>query len=339
MASAIVFPNGRIENKHLKNLCAFFDIVHIGTPWAMEPTPTMRELSGMGLLKIHRPKSPIPFSVDPSKLLNYYKNWITYSNEKDISSFAKAALMQRPEESRWEISQAVKQMAKGGQYQTASQDLYPFVVLHLYQQIHEDKEAADRALESINKIGSPLAEALGEDTQSSLDESYLGIDAVSIPFQEETLVEVLDSWCSIFGPLLTENEVAVTPDPQIFDLIVEKFEENLNKDLISASVLKTTKISLPSCESLSIQDLTLEPIVEIRKKVGEVFSKISDDTKLNRVQSVNEAIESLNNCIASYVSAGQATLDIELVNLSKLEDAEKSGFLRFFSDSLLMSLK
>ena len=341
MASATVFPDGRIEDKHLKNLCALFDVVHIGMPWVMEPTPAMIELSAMGLLKIHRPEAPIPSGLDPRTLLNDYKNWVMYGNEKSFSSFAKAALLQTTEESRWEISQAVKQMARGGESQTGSPDIYPFVLLHLYQQVQEDKGTADRALESINISGSPLAEALGKDMEPEFHQTSLGNDTVSIPIQEETLAEVLESWCSIFGPLLTENQVAVTPNPQIFDLIVERVEERLNKDLVSASVLKTPKISLPSCENLSIQEFSLPPIAEMRKKVGQIFSRISNDSDSNKIPGLEEAMEGLNGSITSLETEGKAMVDLKIANFTKLMEynVEKHEFLRFFTGKLIMTVK
>ena len=55
MASATVFPDGRIEDKHLKNLCALFDVVHIGMPWMMEPTQSMKHALKLGIIEIHRP--------------------------------------------------------------------------------------------------------------------------------------------------------------------------------------------------------------------------------------------------------------------------------------------
>ncbi|RLB84465.1 MAG: hypothetical protein DRH15_04720, partial [Deltaproteobacteria bacterium] len=275
MSSAIVLPEGRIQEGHLKNLCALFDVVHIAMPWVMEPTAAMVEASRLALLQIHRPKEALGRDTELRSLLKEYKNLALSYREGGLSSYLRAVILGDKEETRWEVSETIKLMSSKGSVTQGTEGLYLQILLHLYQQTQESRNQAKIDLDSLEMSGSPLAEALGEEgTLESLDPDAESID-IKIPMDKSTLREVLRAWKALFPSVPEASQIVATLNQEVFDLITGEFEEAMNADIASARSLKVHDISLVAGVDIPWQEFGSRQIKEIRNKAKELFDLAS----------------------------------------------------------------
>ena len=340
MASCFVLPEGRIEDRYLKNLCALFDSVHIGMPWLMEPTETMTRFSEMGMLEIHQPEAAIPDQLDLSALLKDYRNWVTMNKEQSPSSFIKAALIQEGEEHRWEISQAIKQMNKVNASPAQTEVTTCFLLLHLYQQVREDETSAAQALESIDMSASPLADALGEAADPGTNQIH-PTDDIAVPMSEEVLTDVLRAWAFMFGSIAQGVDIAVTPNRQVFDLVVEKFEERVNENIASARPLRIARISVPSCENIPFAQFNSPHGAETRREAARSFSRILNEWVWNGSSHIGEENDKLKERLLLFGGSASQWIRLAVATLSSSAErpAKKNSIYGLLSGKLFITIE
>jgi len=342
MASATVFPDGRIEDKHLKNLCALFDVVHIGMPWVMEPTQSMKHALKLGIIEIHRPAESLKLETELKSLLRDYENLALWYKEGALSSYLKAAIMGAKEETRWEISQAVKTMGKKDPGATDVNGLYLQLLLHLYQQTEENKKDVEFDLESLEISGSPLADALGEEEHKEFDRPATpGAQDLTVPVDLPTLGEVIRGWTVLFPTVLPRVQAVVTINREVFDFLTGQFEEAANTDIKSARPLMVMDIRLISTSGIPWQDFVSRQISIVRQKVTDMLDLASGTLTNGNQDQLDHQATLINEYLrSSFALEGKETYQVSLCLLPALSPNSlgKYKISELFSGKLLINL-
>ncbi len=341
MASAAVFPDGRIEDKYLKNICALFDIVHMGVPWAMEPTTAMHEALKIGTLKLHHPPERLQLDAELKALLRDFSNLVTWYREGALSSFLKAAAVASDKETRWEISEAIKKMGNDHPGNEAVKGLYPQILLHLYQQTEEGRRGAEGALESLETSASSLAEALGQKDIGESAGTSSGVEDLTLPVDISTLAEVIRGWTDLFPVALKKAEVVVTINHEIFQFLTEQFEEAANVDLCSASSLAVASVEFVSAASIPWQAFNSRQISIVRQKATDLFNLARSGLADGHRDHLNDKARLMTHYLeSSFPLEHRGTCQLSLCFLPASSALAFDGreFLELFSGKLIIYL-
>jgi len=342
MSSGVLIPEGRIQDDFLKNLCALFDIIRMGVPLAMDPTPTMQEARELGLLEVHSSEQASPMAAELKALLKDYDNLIRWYKDGSLSSFLKATAVKGQEETRWEISQAIKDMDQNNPTAQNSEGIFLQILLHLYQETVENKKQAELDLQSLGVSGSPLAEALGEDEPVEVLEPAKDSEEIALPIDESTLREVLRGWVTLFPSVLRPGDIIITVNPQVFAFITEQFEEAINTDIASAKALRVAIFSLPSCAHVPLKDLLSSRISEFRQKAGLLFDLVGRHPIEDLENLLNEKKSDLTQCAQElFGSSNPIAYRLRLCRLPKIQERHlgKNEFLSDLSGRLIVNME
>lgn len=341
MTSVVVLPEGRIQEVHLKNLCALFHEVHVAMPSLMNPTSAMEEAARLGFLHIHRPQQTHGQEPALKSLLREYKNLALSSGEGGLSSYLKSLMLVDKEETRWDVSQRIKTMTRKTSETQDTEPLYLQVLLHLYQHVQESRNEAAIELESLEKSGSPLAEALGQEESLPLPDSDDGTDYIEVPLDETTLREVLRAWMALFPILAEASHIIAALNPEIFYLISGEFEEAINSDIASARPLEVKEISLQGFSSLPWKEFNSAQIQELRDKSKGLFDLASAKSGPNTDTALEENPTYSVNHMTNYSNKhGGYTIKLRFCKLPVTrKDLLKAGFLASLSDKILLNME
>ncbi|MGD8228578.1 MAG: hypothetical protein PVI20_12425 [Desulfobacteraceae bacterium] len=267
---AILFPHAALPEPTVKKILSFLGPLTIFQPWFME-----RPIFGSGenegtAVQVLRP----PDNLKPEKgfmtRLSEYRHWIEQNSDRGYTDFLQVNQENGlTENTTWEIRQMIR---RGGRQTSAPQEdpaLKWHLILHLAQDVEDQKLEADEALKTLKEKDVPL-KGIVEESEDM--ESLLGDLS---PFESEPigneyrLRQILEAWVALFGGYLKENDFLVTPSRQVMGYVTDLWKEFQNED--QGEGLPSIRFRFPDLSKHSLEDLT--EIKETRlndEKIGKL---------------------------------------------------------------------
>jgi hypothetical protein len=311
----IVFPHADPPEPTVKKILSFFGPLTIFQPWFME-----RPIFGSGAneanaVQVLRP----PDNLKPEKgfvtRLSEYRHWIEQNSDRGNTEFLQVNQdNDLTENTTWEIRRMIR---RGGQQTSAPREdlaLKWHLILHLAQDVEDQKLEADKALKRLKEKDVPL-KGIVEDSEGM--ESFLGDLS---PFESEPmggeyrLRQVLEAWIALFGGYLKENDLFVTSSRQVMGYVTELWKESQNEN--QGEGLASVQFRFPDLSQRSSRDLAETKETRLNdEKIRELKVLIqhlgkNGANQVSRLEALARDIESscpwessegLLNIIATYL--------------------------------------
>jgi hypothetical protein len=252
---AILFPHADLPESMLKKILSFFGPLTIFRPWFMERPVLGSEADEATAIQVLHPPDRLKPGEDFRSRLSEYRHWIEHNQDRGYTEFLQASQeMDLTENTTWEI----RQMIRRGAPKTAAPQENPalkwHLILHLAQDVEDQKQEADRALKALKEKDVPLKGVVEE----SADMENLLEDLP--PFESEPigdeyrLRQVLEAWLALFGGYLKENDLLVTSSRHVMDYVTDLWEESQNEDRREG--LAFIRFKFPDLSRCTLEELT-----------------------------------------------------------------------------------
>jgi hypothetical protein len=241
-----------------------------------------------------------PENLKPEKgfgtRLSEYRHWIEQNSDRGYTEFLQVSQENDlTENTTWEIRQMIR---RGGRQTSAPQEdpaLKWHLILHLAQDVEDQKMEADRALKALKEKDVPL-KGIVEESEDM--ESLLGDLS---PFESEPmgdeyrLRQILGAWVALFGGYLKENDLLVTSSRQVMGYVSDLWKESQDED--QGERLASVRFRFPDLSQHSLEDLA-----EIKKtrlnddKIRELKAHLLDPGKsganhVSRLEALAREVE------------------------------------------------
>jgi len=250
---AVLFPYAHLPESSLKKILSFFGPLTIFQPWYMDKKVFSSEKDVSALVHVLNPPVDLKPTERLRQILADFKNWIDVNPDKGYTAFLLAGGMdQGSEDSTWAIRKALRH----GRDQNGEAKLSPVLkwhlVLHLAQEIEDDRQEAETLLGALREKDSLLKGTVEEEGAENLfyDLPAFGKEAV---MEENRLVQVYEAWFSLFGGLLKDHELLITTNQQIMAHVSGIWQEYVMGDEGTAEM--GVAFRLPDFSHLSLEDL------------------------------------------------------------------------------------
>ena len=332
---AVLFPNGHLSDSRLKKMLSFFGPLKIFQPWSMDRAvfPSERDFSAQ--VQIVHPPVDLKPAEDFRRILGEFKKWVDVNPDKGYRGFLSAGGMdQGSEDTTWAIRKALRQ----GRDQNGEAKLPPVLkwhlVLHLAQQVEDDRQDAETVLGALREKHSPLKGTVEEEGPENLfyDLPAFGKEPA---LEENRLVQVYEAWFSLFGDLLKDHELLITTNQQVMSHISETWQEYVMGEEGIAETSAAFRV--PDLCRLSFQDLLKTKAqafdVPLLGEVRQAILTVWEDPK-NRVKVLKERAEAIEKAFPKGV--GDGTLWVTVYYLKPGLPPQIKGFWRKFSGRTLI---
>jgi hypothetical protein len=287
---AILFPHADLPEPAVKKILSFFGSLTIFQPWFMERPIFDSGANERNAVQVLRP----PDDLKPEKgfvtRLSEYRHWIEQNSDRGYTDFLQVNQdNDLTENTTWEIRQMIR---RGGRQTSAPQEdlaLKWHLILHLAQDVEEQKLEADKALKALKEKDVPL-KGIVEESEDM--ESLLGDLS---PFESEPtgdeyrLRQILEAWVALFGGYLKENDLLVTFSRQVMGYIAGLWEESRIKE--QGEGLASIRFRFPDLSQRSLEDLA-----EIKK------THLNDD----KIRELKALLQNPGKNAANHVSRLEA---------------------------------
>jgi hypothetical protein len=222
---AVLFPNPCLPEPSLKKILSFFGPLRIFKPWYMDREVVSLEKDFSSLIQVLRPPVALKPAESFRRILADFKSWMDVYPDKGYTAFLSAGGMdQGAEDSTWVIRKGLREEESRNGQDEMIPVLKWHLVLHLAQEIEEDRQEAERLLGALREKDSPLKGIVEEEDLDTLfyDLPAFGKEAF---MEESQRVQVYDAWFSLFGGLLSDHDRLITMDQQAMAHVSAVWEE------------------------------------------------------------------------------------------------------------------
>jgi hypothetical protein len=303
---AILFPHTYLPEPMVQKILSFFGPITIFQPWFMERPVFGSEADEAKTVRVLRPPDDLKPGEDFMIRLSEYRHWIEQNSDKGYIEFLQVSQENDlTENTTWEIRQMIRREGKGVRptlLTQQSQECRPdpnslkwHLILHLAQDVEDQKLEADKALRALKEKDVPLKGTVEESGEMG---HLLGDLA---PFESEPigdehrLRQILEAWLALFGGYLNENALLVTCSRHVMDYVTDLWKESQNED--QGEDLPSIRFKFPDLSKRSVGDHT-----EIKKtflndeKIRELMALIRDLGKnwannISRLEVLAEEVE------------------------------------------------
>ena len=250
----VLFPHGDLPEPMLKKILSFFGPLTIFQPWFMERPVFGSGANEANAVQVLRPPDKLKPEKGLGTRLSEYRQWIEQNTDRGYTEFLQATQENSlTENTTWEIRQMIRR--GGGQTSAPQEDpaLKWHLVLHLAQDVEDQKMEADKALKALREKDVPLKGIVEESDDM---ESLLGDLS---PFESEPmgdeyrLRQILEAWLGLFGGYLKENDLLVTSSRQVMSYVTDLWEESQNED--QRGNLAFIRFKFPDLSHCTLQEL------------------------------------------------------------------------------------
>jgi hypothetical protein len=250
----VLFPHADLPESVLKKILSFFGALTIFRPWFMERPAFASGGNEANTIQVLRPPDDLKPEEGFGTRLSEYRQWIEQNTDRGYTEFLQASQENDlTENTTWEIRQMIRR--GGGQASAPQLDaaLKWHLVLHLAQDVEDQKLEADKALKALKEKDVPLKGIVEESDDM---ESLLG--GLS-PFESEPkgdehrLRQILEAWLGLFGGSLGENDLLVTYSRQVMSYVTDLWEESQNEG--KRGGLASVHFKFPDLSQCTLQEL------------------------------------------------------------------------------------
>lgn len=252
--SVVLFPHAALSPIELAKVLSLFERVKVFLPWQMEPAEALAEPLPAGVVEIGRP----PESMDPGasflRAVNDYRDWVRRNLERSRLDLVKTGAQGTEEEPLWEIREKIRRSSTPEAGQAGEDTFRWHLVLHLAQEIAEQRSEADRILKALKRTRSPL-NGLTDDPEEmrSLFVDLPGFDWMpESPMNDAT--PILRAWAGLFAGSLEPGDLLLTLDRRFVDHLTGLWTEAAPSHQASPPVLR-----------FSYPDLSIHPLDRVQE--------------------------------------------------------------------------
>ena len=251
---AILFPHAYLPEPMVKKILSFFGPITLFQPWFMERPvfgPGANEANAVQVL--HPPEDLKP-GEDFMIRLSEYRHWIEQNSDKGYTEFLQVSQENDlTENTTWEIRQMIRRGTRQASAPQEDPALKWHLILHLAQDVEDQKLEADEALMALKEKDVPLKGTVEE----SGEMDHLLADLA--PFETEPigdeyrLRQILEAWLALFGGYLNEKALLVTSSRHVMDYVTDLWKESQNED--QGEGLASIRFKFPDLSQRSLGDL------------------------------------------------------------------------------------
>jgi hypothetical protein len=218
---AILFPHASLPEKMLKRALSFLGPLKICRPWGMDRAVSLAEERAIQLL---RPPFELEPSIDLEKLLAEHRTWIRMNQKRGFDAllvFSHERL--QTGEAVWDIRGSLRSKQNSDVVPREDKILKWNLMLHMAQEIEDQKQEADRLLADLRKKSSPLRDLL--DDGVDLVHPLADLPQFDGELSRRSLDQVLEAWIFLFEGHIEEGDLLLTFSGEIFQHLEERWEE------------------------------------------------------------------------------------------------------------------
>lgn len=254
----ILFPHSYLPESGIKKILPFFGQLTICQPWFMERPIFVSETDDITSIRFLNP----PINLNPGecfkRLLSEYHGWIRNNQDKSSIELLKTCQGIEPtDNSTWEIRQALRRMGQHTSLPEEDHSLRWHLILHLAQEIEDQRLEADRMLNALKEKNSPLKGTIEEGA-----DDIWGLLEDLPPFESEPIMNeynlrlILEAWFVLFEGCLKGNDFLVTFNKHVMAHVSELWEDfGIEKKFEASLSGKTLHIIAKYLSPLSNNDL------------------------------------------------------------------------------------
>jgi hypothetical protein len=249
---ATLFPHPRIPESEIKKILPLFGPLRMFTPWFMKP-PSLESINlDSDTVDIKYPPKEMKPAEDIKPFLLEYSRWIQDNQDKGYTEFLKADQEAGlSENTTWGIRRMIRG-GKGGN-RPGYEILRWHLILHLAQDMEDQRREADRMLASLKKKGI-LFKGIIEDSDN-LQNLVKDLPSFESDFfvPEKHLKHIFEAWFALFGAYLRENDLLLTFNRHFMEYADELWKQSGNKNQIDR--IWSLRFEFPDFSHLPLEDL------------------------------------------------------------------------------------
>jgi hypothetical protein len=319
----ILFPHAHPSEYDVRRILTLFGPLTIFQPWFMEPPAFLNKEEYRKSTEIRNPPSDMKPGENFQSLLSEYQRWIRHNQDKSQTEILKTGQMiELTDTSTWEIRQVLRQMGQDTLSLETDRSIRWHLILHLAQDVVDQRLEADRMLNLLKQKKSPL-EGIVEEAENgkNLFGDLPQFNSESL-MNEHHLRPIFEAWFSLFGKYLKGNALLITPDRHVMDYVSELFKE-------AGSVVEGTPDPVVQLRFPNFAHHPLEDIGKIKKEylidsqlreMKTLISELGIDPggNVTRLETLSKHFED------SYPwELSRGTFHIRVQYLSPLSDSER----------------
>ena len=263
--SAILFPHAYLPESMMKQMLSFFGPITIFRPWFMERPVLGSEKDEANMIQVLRPPEELKPGETFRARLSEYRQWIERNQDRGYREFLQASQDENlTENSTWEIRQMIR---RGGRETSKSQEdpaLKWHLILHLAQDVEDQRMEADQALKILKEKDVPLKGIVEESGEmESLLEDLPPFESEPIG-DEYRFRQILEAWFALFGEALDENSILLTASRHVVAYAADLWKEYQIAE--QREGVNAIRFKFPDLSQYNMEDL-----VEIKK------TRLNDD--------------------------------------------------------------
>lgn len=213
-----------------------------------QPLPLTESGAIRGLVPPEELKPPEEFK----KILGEYRRWINTSHDKSFDAFlAFQEAARHKEESTWEIRGELRHKQNRNQDRRRQHTLKWHLLLHLAQEMEEQRREAHTLLRALKEKDPPLRGAIEEEGELPGPLADLSESDGPLILSEAGAKQVLEAWVSLFEEPLRGENVLSTLSPTIFQHLCDAWEQRGG-----GSASAEMEFSAPDFSHLDLRELT-----------------------------------------------------------------------------------
>ena len=249
---AVLFPYSHFSETEIKKILSLFGPLRLFSPWFMKP-PSLESINvDSNTIVIKYPLKEMKPEEDFETLLLEYSRWIQDNQDKGYTEFLRTGQEAGPSENTtWEI-RGMLRGGKGGD-SPAYETLRWHLILHLAQDMEDQRREADRMLASLKEKGILFKGIIEEsDDVHNLVEDLPSFETDFL-MPEQHLKHIFEAWFALFGVYLRKNDLLLTFNRHFMDYADELWKQPGNENQVDG--VPSLQFKFPDLSRLSFEDL------------------------------------------------------------------------------------
>jgi hypothetical protein len=219
---AVLFPYSHFSETEIKKILSLFGPLRLFSPWFMKP-PSLESINiGGNTIDIMYPPEEMKPEESFETLLLEYSRWVQENQDKGYTAFLRTHHKAGPSENTtWGIRQMIRGGMEGDRpdYETLRWHL----ILHLAQDMENQRQEADRILTSLKEKGILFKGIIEEsDDVRNLVEDLPSFES-DFFMPEQHLRQIFEAWFALFGVYIREGDLFLTFDRHFMEYVHERW--------------------------------------------------------------------------------------------------------------------
>ena len=249
---AALFPHSHFSESEIKKILSLFGPLRMFSPWFMKP-PSLESINvDSHTVSIKYPPKEMKPGQNFKTLLLEYSRWMQDNQDKGYTEFLKAGQEAGiSENTTWGIRQMIR--GEKGVDSPANETLRWHLILHLAQDMENQRREADRMLTSLKEKGTLFKGIIEEsDDVQNLVEDLPSFES-DFFMPEQHLKHIFEAWFALFGVYLRENDLLLTFSRHFMDYADELWKQPGNENQVDG--ISSLQFKFPDFSHLPLEDL------------------------------------------------------------------------------------